>query len=130
MANATAIAVDKLVANAAGVTPTVSTLDTGSTAVTLLADVEGLSGQMILEVTNNAAAANALSVTVKAQTGKANLRGGLGDLVTSIAQNATAVIGPFEAARFVDEDGKVSVTFTPAASTVAASIKAFLLPKQ
>lgn len=130
MANAASIAVDLLTANAAGAVPTTSTLDTGTSAVVLDADVKGLSGDIILEVTNNSAGANNLTVSVAAATGRQAITAGLGALETVIAQNATKVIGPLEASRFVRSDGKIRVTFTPASGTIAVAIKCFRLPKQ
>lgn len=130
MANAVEIVVTKLEANAAGVVPTGNVLDTGTAAVTIPAKVGGDGGRLILEVTNNSAGANNLTVAVKAGSGRQAIRGGLGDLETTIAQNATKVIGPFETQRVGQSDGDISVTFTPAAGTLAAGIKAFWLPKQ
>lgn len=130
MANATEIVVTRLVANAAGVVPAANVLDTGTAAVTLPAKVGGDGGRLILEVTNNSAGANNLTVAVKAGVGRQAIRGGLGDLETVIAQNATKVIGPFETQRFAQTDGDIDVTFTPAAGTIAVGIKAFWLPKQ
>ena len=130
MANAASITVDLLAANTAGVVPTTSVLDTGTAAVSLDADVKGLSGDIILEVTNNSAGANNLTVSVLAASGRQAITAGLGAMDTVIAQNATKVIGPLEASRFVRSDGKVRVTFTPAAGTIAVGIKCFRLPKQ
>ncbi len=130
MANAVEIVVTKLEANAAGVVPTNNVLDTGSVAVTIPAKVGGDGGRLILEVTNNSAGANNLTVAVKAGVGRQAIRGGLGSLDTVIAQNATRVIGPFETQRVGQANGDISVTFTPAAGTLAAGIKAFWLPKQ
>lgn len=130
MANATEIALTELVANAAGVVPTTNVLDTGTAAVTIPAKVKGKGGALLLEVTNNSAGANNLTVSMKAASGRQAVRGGLGDLDTVIAQNATRVIGPFETARFGKANGDIDVTFTPASGTIAVGIKAFLLPKQ
>lgn len=130
MANATAITVTTLTANAAGIAqPTADVLDTGTAAVTLPAAVGGLSGLVVLEVRNGAAAANDLTVSVLAGDKPPAERAGLGALATVIAQNATKIIGPFEAARFIQDDGSLSVTFTPAAGTIAATIRCYKLPK-
>jgi hypothetical protein len=130
MANATAITVTELTENTAGIArPTGDTLDTGTAAVTLAAAVGGLSGHVILEVTNNAAAANDLTVSVLAGDRPPAERAGLGALDTAIAQNATKIIGPFESARFIQDDGSLSVTFTPAAGTIAATIRCYKMPK-
>ena len=130
MANAAAITVTELVADAAGIVqPTADVLDTGTGAVTLAADVKGESGRVILVVTNNAGAANNLTVTVLKGDNPPAGRAGLGDLDTVIAQNATKVIGPLESARFIQDDGKLNVKFTPAAGTIGAQIRCYKLPK-
>lgn len=130
MANASAITVTSLTANAAGTAqPTGDTLDTGTIAVTLPADVGGVVDRLLLVVTNNAAAANALTVSILAGDNPPAQRSGLGALDTSIAQNATKIIGPLEGARFIQDDGKINVTFTPAAGTLAATIRCYKLPK-
>lgn len=130
MANAAAITVNGLVANVAGAArPAGDTLDTGTAAVTLEAAVAGESERVLLEVTNNAAAANNLTVSVLAGDNPPAARAGLGALDTVIAQNATRIIGPLESARFIQDDGKLRVTFTPAAGTIAATIRCYKLPK-
>jgi hypothetical protein len=130
MANAVAITVNTLVADTAGIVqPTGDTLDTGTVAVTLPAAVGGLSGEVWLEVRNNAATAVNLTVSVLAGDNPPALRAGLGALDTVIAQNATKIIGPLESARFIQDDGSLSVTFTPASGTLAATIRCYKLPK-
>lgn len=130
MANATAITVTALSANSAGVAqPTADVLDTGTAAVTISADVGGRSDLVILEVKNTAGAANNLTVSVLAGDNPPAFRAGLGTLDTTIAQNATAIIGPFESGRFIQDNGKLDVTFTPAAGTIGANIRCYKLPK-
>lgn len=131
MANANAITVTALTPNAAGIAaPTADVLDTGTDAVNLGADVGGQSELCILEVTNKAASAVNLTVTVKAGDNPPAQRAGLGDLATVIAQNATKIIGPLESARFIQDDGKLSVTFTPASGTIAAEIRCYKIPRR
>lgn len=130
MANATAITVNELVPNVAGVLrPTADVLDTGTAAVTLEADVKGESGLILLEVTNTADAANNLTVSVLAGQDPPAQRAGLGALDTVIAQNATRIIGPLESARFIKGNGRLAVTFTPAAGTIGAQVRCYKLPK-
>mgnify|MGYP007071570752 CR=1 FL=1 len=131
MANATALTVTTLTANAAGsAQPTADVLDTGTAAVSLDADVGGLSGRVIIEVKNTAGTAVNLTVSVLAGDNPPAGRAGLGNLDTVIAQNATKLIGPLESARFIQDNGKLSLTFTPASGTIGAAIRVYKLPKQ
>lgn len=128
MANASALTVTDLTANAFTTQPTADALDTGTAAVTLDADVGGV-GERVLLVVNNTAAAN-LTVTVVAGENPPAQRAGLGDKTSAnIAQNATAIFGPFESARFIRKDGKMRVTFTPASGTIACNARCYRLPK-
>jgi len=127
MANATAITVTELVANGSVNRPAGDTLDTGTSAVTLAAALGGQMDRVVLEVTNNAAAA--LSVEVLAGDDPPAFRAGLGGVTKSgIAQNATALLGPFESARFAQDDGSLRVTFTPASGTIGATIRCYRMP--
>lgn len=131
MANATAITVTALTPDAAGVAqPTADVLDTGTAAVTLSADVGGLSELVILEVKNTAGAANDLTVSVLAGDNPPAQRAGIGKLDTTIAQNATAIIGPFESMRFIQDNGKLDVKFTPASGTIGANIRCYKVPRR
>lgn len=131
MANAAAITVTTLTPNTAGIAaPTADVLDTGTDAVTLAADVGGQSELVILEVTNNAAGAVNLVVTVKAGDNPPAQRAGLGDLATTLAQNAVKIIGPLESARFIQDDGKLNITFAPASGTIAAAIRCYKIPRR
>jgi hypothetical protein len=131
MANATAITVTALTPNGAGVAPpTADVLDTGTDAVTLAAAVGGQSELILLEVTNNAASAVNLTVTVNAGDNPPAQRAGLGSLATVLAQNAVKLIGPLESARFIQDDGSLSVTFAPASGTLAASIRCYKIPRR
>lgn len=127
MANATAIAVHELGVNGAELRPTAGVLDTGTAAVTLDAAVGSRPSRVVLEVTNTAAAA--LGVRVHAGENPPAFLGALGDLEkTGIGQNETWVFGPFEAARFAQAGGKLTVTFTPASGTIGAQVQCVRLP--
>lgn len=126
MANATAITVTALTADAVATQPTADVLDTGTSAVTLAADIGGAAGRVILEVTN--AAAESLTVAVLAGDNPPAQRAGLGNLSAALAQNATKVFGPFEGMRFLQDDGKLNVTFTPG-GTIDATVRCYKLPK-
>jgi hypothetical protein len=47
----------------------------------------------------------------------------------NIAQNAVVYMGPFESSRFIQTNGSLSVTFTPASGTIGATIRCYRLPK-
>lgn len=127
MANATALTVTALSANGSTANPTADVLDTGTVAVTLSADVGGQSDRVIVQVTNTAAAN--LTVTVGAGDNPPAFRAGLGDFTTgTIAQNGVLWLGPFESARFIQNNGKLDVTFTPASGTIACNARVFKLP--
>ena len=131
MANATAITLTTLTPDTAGIAqPTADVLDTGTAAVTLAAAVGGLSELVVLEVKNTAGAANNLTVSVLAGDNPPAQRAGLGSLDTVIAQNAVKIIGPFESARFIQDDGKLNVTFTPASGTIGAEIRCYKIPRR
>lgn len=131
MANASAITVNALTPDSAGIAqPTADVLDTGTAAVTLAAAVGGQSELVILEVTNNAASAVNLTVSVLAGDNPPAQRAGLGDLDTVLAQNATKIIGPLESARFIQDDGKLNIKFTPASGALAASIRCYKIPRR
>lgn len=128
MANATAITVTDLTANAVTTRPTGDALDTGTVAVTLAAAIGGKGSRVILEVTNTAAAN--LVAEVAAGDDPPAQNAGIGALTSAnIAQNAVIYMGPFETGRFGQNDGSLSVTFTPASGTIAATIRCYRLPK-
>lgn len=128
MANATAITVTDLSANSQVAQPTADVLDTGTAAVTLPASVGGKTDRLMLEVTNTAAAN--LTVDVLAGDNPPSHRAGVGALTKSgIVQNAVWLFGPFEAGRFLQDDGKLNVKFTPASGTIGVTIRLYRLPK-
>lgn len=129
MANATAITVTSLVKDATVAQPTADVLDTGTAAVTLPAAVGGLSGDVILEVKNAAGTAVNLTVSVLAGDNPPAQRAGLGNLDMVLAQNALGILGPFESSRFIQNDGTMNVTFTPASGTIGVAIRCYKLPK-
>jgi len=127
MANATEITVNDLTANAWTDQATADALDTGTSDVTLYADVAGEGDRVIVEVTNTAA--EDLDVTVLAGDDPPAFRSGMGALTAkTLSQNDVAIFGPFESARFIQNDGTVGMTFAPG-GTIAASIRAYKLPK-
>lgn len=128
MANATSITVVSLAEGGNVALPTADVLDTGGAAVTLAAAVAGVSDRCFL-VVKNTAVAN-LVVAVSAGDKPPAECAGLGALTTAvIAQNASRVLGPFESARFIQDDGSLSVTFTPASGTIGAEVTCYKMPK-
>jgi len=129
MANATALTVTSLTANQiATAQPTADVLDTGTAAVTLAAAIGGAAGRCILEVKNTAVAN--LVVSILAGDNPPAQNAGHGALATAnIAQNAVLILGPFASDRVIQDDGSLSVTFTPASGTIGATARCYLLPK-
>lgn len=130
MANATAITVRDLVANGSLADPTGDALDTGTIAVKLPCLLAGKTGRVVFRVTNTAVAN--LTVTAEAGDDPPAGRQGIGAFTSgNIAQNAVLWLGPFESARFVQQDGtagRLDLTFTPASGTIACSVQCFRLP--
>ncbi len=128
MANATSISVTSLAEGGDVAQPTADVLDTGTAAVTISADVGGVSSRIMLEVKNTAAAT--ATVSVLAGDKPPAERAGLGALTTgAMAQNAVRIMGPFESARFIQDNGKIDVTFTPSSGTIGFQIRCYKLPK-
>ena len=129
MANASSITVTALTANTAGIAPpTADVLDTGTAAVTLDADVAG-NGMVFFEFKSAASTAVNTTFTILAGDNPPAQRAGLGNLATVCAQNVVKLVGPLETARFIQSDGKISVTVTPASGTIGATIRCYSLPK-
>lgn len=96
--------------------------------------------RLILLVTNTVAATKTVTVRAGAGVGVQSTgvgvtgypipgqEGGLGDLVTGnlTASTGNAIIGPFEAARYIQPDGSISVDF---ASGMTGTIIPILLPR-
>jgi hypothetical protein len=134
VANATAITLTDLTANAGTAQPSVDTLDTGTAAVTLPLALSGRGAdRVIVEVKNTAAAA--LAVSILAGDNPPAQRAGIGDatLAAAMAQNAVQYFGPFDASRFMQNDatskGRLDLTFTPSSGTIGVQIRAYRLPK-
>jgi hypothetical protein len=130
VANATAVTVNTMVANAAGAAdPTPDVLDTGTAAVTIAipATVGSRSGRVLLRVKNTGAQTATFSVL--AGDSPPSERAGVGALATTLLTTVTKWIGPLDAGRFIQDDGTINVTMTPSSGTIGAEITCFLLPK-
>jgi hypothetical protein len=129
MANATSIAVSDLTENTVLAQPAGSALDTGTDPVTIPITIAGDTHKVLLEVTNVALAADTMTVKVLAGDNPPALRAGLGDLEFTVAQNAVKYL-VLESMRFRQDDGKINITVTPAATkSQTAKFRAFRLPK-
>lgn len=129
MANPSSLTITDLTRDAAVSLPTAQAIDTNGT-VPIAAG--GNTGRLLIEVVNTDDAA--LTVLVKAGDNPPALRSGLGDLSVALAATgggatASRLIGPFEAARFCQDDGSINVTFTAATGAPAASVRVYRLPK-
>lgn len=129
MANASAITVTSLVSGTATAQPTAAVLDTGTDPVTLSFSPAGDTHNIVLEFTNNAAAADTGTITVLAGDEPPAMEAGLGDLSFTLAQNAVKYL-VIDSARFMQSDGKINVTFTPATGKAQTfTVRAYKLPK-
>ncbi len=86
-------------------------------------------GMVLFEFTSNHASAVNTTFAILAGDNPPAQRAGLGNLDTVCAQNVTKLVGPLETARFIQDDGKINVTVTPASGTIAASIRCYKFPK-
>jgi hypothetical protein len=130
MANPASLTINDLAANSAISLPTAQAIDTNGTVPI---DAKGQTDLLIIEVVNTDDAA--LTVAVKAGDNPPAQRAGLGDLSVALAASgggatASRMIGPFESARFAQDDGKVNVTFTAATGAPAASVRVYRLPRK
>jgi hypothetical protein len=126
MANPSSITVTNCATNSAINQPSTQAIDTDGT-VPIAAGGEMF--LLILEIIN--AAAVALTVTIKA--GDNPPAATAADLVLTFAATGNAgakqIVGPFESARFLQDDGSVNVAFLAASSTPNATVRAYRLPK-
>lgn len=128
MTNAVAITVRELDPASPTATPTPDTLDTGTSAVTLYADLDGDMETTILAI-KNTDDDTAMTVEILAGDNPPAQRAALGNLSQSVAFGVTRYFGPFESARFAQDDGSLGVKITPASGTIAAQITCLRLPR-
>ena len=128
MANAGSITVRELAALTPTATPSADVLDTGTSAVTIYADLDGDMDTTIL-VIKNTDNDTAMTVEILAGDNPPAQRASLGNLSESVAFGVTKYFGPFESARFAQDDGSLGVKITPASGTIAAEITCLRLPR-
>lgn len=126
MANPTKLTVTSLALDGSVARPTEDVIDTNGTVPIAAADLAGRTGDLILEVVEQ----NVATLTVKVLAGDnpPSVRSSLGDLSVTIAKNAAKIIGPFESARFMQDDGTVQVSFSEA-TAASAKVRTYLLPR-
>lgn len=125
MANPASFTITDLTENGNIARPAAQSVDTDG-AVPINAG--GKMDRLIMEVVNNAAAN--VTVTINAGDNPPAQRAGIGSIAQAgIAQNASRIFGPFESARFVQDDGSLSVSFLAASSTPNCSVRVYRLPK-
>lgn len=130
MANPSSLTINALSANSVISLPSAQAIDTNGTVPI---NSVGRADRLIVEVVNTDDAA--LTVLVKAGDNPPAHRTGLGDLSVALAATgggatASRMIGPFESARFVQDDGRIDLTFTAATGSPAASVRVYRLPHQ
>ena len=127
MANPAKLTVTDLTLDAATARPAVNTIDTNGTVPIAAADLAGASGRLVIEVVEPDT--RALTVTVLAGDNPPAVRSGVGNLSVAIAKNSGKMIGPLEAARFMQDDGTIQLTFTGTGGAAAAQVRTYLIPK-
>lgn len=128
MTNATAITVRELAAGTPTATPTPDALDTGTAAVTIYADLDGDMDTTLLYI-KNTDNDTAMTVAILAGDNPPAQRAAVGNLSESVAFGVGKWFGPFESARFAQDDGSLGVTITPASGTISAEITCLRLPR-
>lgn len=128
MANPASLTINELSKNAAISQPTAQTIDTDGT---VNCPAAGLTDRLIIEVVNGDDAA--LTVKVLAGTGdQAAIAADLSVALAASGGGATAnrIIGPFEAARFMKNDGSIDVNFDAATGSPNCTVRVYRLPRQ
>lgn len=126
MANPSSITVTALAANSSTARPAVQTIDTDGTVPV---SAGGAMDRLIFEFVNAAAAA--VTITIKGGDNPPSpLSQDLAIALTATGGATPAVIaGPFESARFLQDDGSVNIAFLAASSTPNVTVRAYRLPK-
>jgi len=126
MTNATALTINELDRNAFSAQPAGDVFDTGADAVTVYGTVDTQkSGRLIAEITNHGTAA--LVVTALAGDYPPSHLAGQGSVQQSIGVGSAWVFGPWESARFTQDDGTFGLTLTPD-GTIAGTVRVYALP--
>ncbi|WP_018219200.1 hypothetical protein [Salinispora vitiensis] len=118
----TALAYSNLHANSSIAEPAGTPVNPGANNGHLI--VDAVPERTVLRVSNSAGEAK--DVTVKAGDYPPAMAAGQGDLVVTVADGATVLIGPFESGRFISSGGELHVDIQAA---MTGEITAFQVPK-
>jgi hypothetical protein len=119
LANPASIPVTTLAANSAQARPAGSAIDTEAEVPV----AAGGQGDILLEITNSAAAN--LTVSVRGGEYPLAFRSGLGDLSAVVAPSGVSLIGPLESARFMRSDDTIRLMFDAASGSPNATVRAY-----
>ncbi len=126
MANPANLTVTDLTANDMTAQPAGDAIDTDGDVPILAADLGGASERLLIEVTSGIAD---LDVTIRHGDNPPAVREGLGDHTERLGLGAVGIFGPYESARFMQNDGRIIVNFDAAAGSATATVRTYLLPK-
>lgn len=128
MANASAIAVHAPSGSGGTVALAKSTFDTGTDPVTVSAAVGGDSERVVFIV--EPAATYAVTFSIAAGDNPPAIKASQGALSkTGITSSAPAIIGPVISARYIQDDGSLTITLTPNTSAaISCSVTCIKLP--
>lgn len=127
MTNATALTINELTANGWEARATGDVLDAGTVAVTLYGTVDTYRhGAVIVEVSAGGTA-NLVCAALAGDNPPA-FRQALGNVSATVAGGSAQIFGPFETARFMQNDGTFGMSFTPSAGTIAGTVRVYALP--
>lgn len=127
MANPAKLTVTSLSVNGGALRGAGDAIDTDGMVPIAAADYGGAMGRLLIEVTEDNV--RALTVTIAPGDNPPAVRQGLGNLAVSVAQNTARIIGPLEAARFMQNNGTIEVTFAGTGGAATAHVRTYLLPK-
>jgi len=129
MANPAKFTVTHLVANDMVAQPVGDVIDSDGVVPVEAADLDGATGRLVFLVVN-VDAVKPLDVTVESGDNPPAVRESLGPHTERLAPGSAGMFGPYESARFIQDDGSLRVAFATVGGTAAsASVRVYLLPK-
>jgi hypothetical protein len=128
MANPASFTVNDLNVNSSLTLPSVQVVDTDGTVYTGTAP--GKFDRVLFAIENKAA--TACTVAIKAGDQPPAFRQGVGDYSVSMAATGSAgakrMFGPFESARFMQDDGTIGLSFAKASGSTNVEVICYRLP--